>query len=164
MRSLGANEHLSHALPVVMQKIMVVDGKQLEILVGLASQICNVIPECVAHSLESHLGVSAFVQKMVSVLHGNKKPSPEYPRMRRMILELTIAITESNPHYTAILIEKGMMEALSKIESNPSKVEKYRIFLGNAGVVLESGLPLPVIVARVKSLIDSSTPTPGAHC
>jgi len=53
-----------------------------------------------------------------------------------------------------------MMEALSKIESIPSKVERYRIFLGNAGVVLESGLPLPNIVSRAKGLFDSATRTP----
>ncbi|WVZ69660.1 hypothetical protein U9M48_018415 [Paspalum notatum var. saurae] len=160
IRSLGGNEHLSYALPVVMAKMMAVEGKQLETLMGLVSQISNIIPECVIHCLESQLGVSAFVQKMVSALHASKKPSPEYPRMRRVILELTISIIESHPCYTTIFIEKGLMEALTKIESNPSKVEKYRIFLGNAGVVLESGLSLLFIVARAKILIDYSAPTP----
>ncbi|WVZ69666.1 hypothetical protein U9M48_018419 [Paspalum notatum var. saurae] len=160
IRSLGGNEHLSYALPVVMAKMMAVEGKQLETLMGLVSQISNIIPECVIHCLESQLGVSAFLQKIVSALHASKKPSPEYPRMRRVILELTISIIESHPCYTTIFIEKGLMEALTKIESNPSKVEKYRIFLGNAGVVSESGLSLPFIVARAKILIDSSAPTP----
>ncbi|CAL4948697.1 unnamed protein product [Urochloa decumbens] len=163
MHTLGANEHLSYALPVVMEKCMAVEGKQMETLIGLASQICNIIPECVVHSLESHHGVSPFVQKLVSVLHANKKPSPEYPRMRRMIVELIISIIESHPHYTTIFLEGGMMKALSKIESIPSKVERYRVFLGNAGVVLESGLPLPIIVARAKGLFDSATPTAGSH-
>ncbi|CAO2208697.1 unnamed protein product [Urochloa humidicola] len=163
MHSLGANEHLSYALPVVMEKFMAVEGKQMETLIGLALQICNIIPECVVHSLESHLDVSAFVQKLVSVLHANKKQSPEYPRMRRMIIELIISIIESHPRYTTIFLEGGMMKALSKIESIPSKVERYRIFLGNAGVVLESGLPLPIIVARAKGLFDSASPSPGAH-
>lgn len=160
MHTLDAYEHLSYALPVVMGNIMAVEGKQMETLIGLASQICNIIPECIVHSLESHLIVSAFVKKMVNALHANTKPSPEYPRMRRVIVELTISIIESHPCYTNIFIEGGMMEALSKIESIPSKVERYRIFLGNAGVVLESGLPLPNIVSRAKGLFDSATRTP----
>ncbi|CAO2165565.1 unnamed protein product [Urochloa humidicola] len=163
MCSIGANEHLSYALPVVMEKIMAVEKKQMETLIGLASQICHIIPKCVVHSLESHLSVSAFVQKIVSILHANKKPSPEYPRMRRVVIELTISIIESHPHYRTIFTEGGMMEALSKIESIPSKVERYRIFMGNAGVVLESGLPLQILVTRAKELFDSATPTPGSH-
>lgn len=145
----------------VMENIVAVEGKQMEILIGLASQICNIIPECVVHSLESHLSVSAFVQKMVSALHANKKPRPEHPRMRRVIVELTVSIIESHPHYSTIFIEGGMMEALSRIESISSKVERYRIFFGNAGVVLESGLPLPTTVVRAKGLFDSATS--GVH-
>jgi hypothetical protein len=144
-----------------MENIMAVEGKQMEILIGLVSQICNIIPECVVHSLESHLSVSAFVQKMVSALHANKEPRPEHPRMRRVIVELTISILESHPHYSTIFIEGSMMEAMSKIESSSSKVERYRIFLGNAGVVLETGLPLLNIVVRAKGLIDYATS--GVH-
>ncbi|KAF8676009.1 hypothetical protein HU200_047512 [Digitaria exilis] len=158
MYSLGANEHLPYALPVVMEKIMDVEGKQMETLIGLASQICSIVPEFAVQSLESHLNVSTFVQKMVTALHANKKPRPEHPRMRRVIVELTISIIELHPHYAAIFREGGMMEALSKIESIPSKVERYRVFLGNTGVVLESGLPLPIIVARAKRLFDFATP------
>ena len=52
------------------------------------------------------------------------------------------------------------MNALSKAEMSPSKVEKW-IFLGNDGVVLERGLPVRDQVARARGLIDSATLTPG---
>ncbi|KAL6838412.1 hypothetical protein ACP4OV_031657 [Aristida adscensionis] len=103
LRHPGVREHLSAALTLVMGRMLAMEGKQLEALIGLASQICNVIPE------------------------------------------------------------QGMVQALSRVEKTPSKVEKYRVFFGNAGVVLESGSPLPVIVARAKWLIDPAAPTPGAQ-
>ncbi|TVU10453.1 hypothetical protein EJB05_43985, partial [Eragrostis curvula] len=158
-----SREHLAAALPVVMEKITAAKSKQLEALIGVASQICSLIPECIVQTLESHPGVEAFVQKLVSVLHSNKKPSPEHPRMRRVIVQITVSLLESFPRYATIFREQGMMEALSKVEKTPSKVEKYRVFYGNTGVILESGVPLTVLVARAKGLISSAAPTPSAQ-
>ncbi|TVU10520.1 hypothetical protein EJB05_44057, partial [Eragrostis curvula] len=158
-----SREHLAAALPVVVDKITAVKSKQLEALIGVASQICSLIPECTVQTLESHPGVAAFVQKLVSVLHANKKPSPEHPRMRRVIVQVTVSLLESFPRYATIFREQGMMEALSKVEKTPSKVEKYRVFYGNTGMILESGVPLTVLAARAKGLISSAAPTPGAQ-
>ncbi|KAL6615590.1 hypothetical protein ACP70R_037860 [Stipagrostis hirtigluma subsp. patula] len=158
-----SSEHLSSTLSLVLEKIMDAEGKQLEALTGLVSQICCVIPGHFVQELESHTNGAGLVQKLVGTLHAYKKPSPEYPRMRRVIVHMTISIMESCPRYAVIFREQGMMEALSKVERTPSKVEKYRAFFGNTGVVLESGLPLPVLVARAKGLIGTTTPNPGAQ-
>jgi hypothetical protein len=83
--------------------------------------------------------------------------------MRRAVVEMVISVLERYPHYAIIFRGGGMMNALSKAGMNPSKVEKYRIFLGNEGVVLENGMPLRDLVARARGLIDSATLTPGAQ-
>ena len=134
------------------------EGKKLEALISLASQICKVFPQCFAQELES--GLADIVQKLVATLNSSKKPSLEYPRMRRVIIEMTICILESCPRYATIFREKGMMAALSMVERTPSKVEKYRLFSGHVGVVPESGLPLLTLVARAKELVASTTPSP----
>ena len=71
---------------------------------------------------------------------------------------MAISILELYPRYATIFRENGMMDALSKVESTtPSKVEKYQVFFGNVGVILESGVPLPVLVVKAKGLIGSTT-------
>jgi len=134
------------------------EGKKLEALISLASQICKVFPQCFAQELES--GLADIVQKLVATLNSSKKPSLEYPRMRRVIIEMTICILESCPHYATVFREKGMLAALFVVERTPSKVEKYRLFSGHVGVVPESGLPLLTLVARAKELVASTTPSP----
>ena len=143
----------------VMETIISTQGKQLEILISLASQICNVIPELPdVFGMQSQVDVTSFVHKMMCTLHENMLPSPEYPRMRRVIIEMAISILELYPRYATIFRENGMMDALSKVESTtPSKVEKYQVFFGNVGVILESGVPLPVLVVKAKGLIGSTT-------
>ncbi|CAL5083571.1 unnamed protein product [Urochloa decumbens] len=159
LRHPGEREHLSSALPVVMEKIMTAEGKELEALISLAAQIGDIIPECFVHELESRTNGAGLIRKLVYTLNSNKKPCPKYPRMRRAIIQITISFVESCPRCATIFAAEGMAEALSKIASTPSKVEKYSAFLGNTGVVLENGLPLPIVAARAKGLIDSATPS-----
>ncbi|KAL6614914.1 hypothetical protein ACP70R_037184 [Stipagrostis hirtigluma subsp. patula] len=154
---LGANEHLSSALQVVMENIMSAEGKHLEVLIGLASHLCYVIPECFVHELGTHTNRAALVKKLVDTLNSNRKPSPEYPRMRKVVVCMAIFTVKWCHGYANIFKEKGMMEALSMVQKTPSKVETYRIFVGNEGVVLERGLPLRDLAARAKEEIDSAT-------
>ena len=60
------------------------------------------------------------------------------------------------------------MEALSKVEIALLKVEKYKVFLGNVGEVVEGGLHLLDLIDKAKRLIGSTTQTwetldPGNH-
>uniref|UniRef100_A0A0E0JL86 Uncharacterized protein n=1 Tax=Oryza punctata TaxID=4537 RepID=A0A0E0JL86_ORYPU len=152
----------SSTFKVVLEKILDTKGKQLEVLIGLASQIRNAIPACFKDALESLAdnAAEALVEKLVDTLNSSKKPSPEYPRMRRVIVELAISTVETRTRYgyAAEFRKKGMVEALSKVERTPSKVERYRLFFGDAGVVLERGLPLPDLVATAKGLIETASP------
>ncbi|CAL5062102.1 unnamed protein product [Urochloa decumbens] len=159
LRHPGEREHLSSALPVVMEKIMTAEGKELEALISLAAQIGDIIPECFVHELESRTNGAGLIRKLVYTLNSNKKPCPKYPRMRRAIIQITISFVESCPRCATVFAAEGMTEALSKIASTPSKVEKYSAFLGNTGVVLENGLPLPIVAATAKGLIDSANPS-----
>ncbi|CAO1948358.1 unnamed protein product [Urochloa humidicola] len=163
LQHLVSSERFSSILQVVLLKMMVTEGKQLECLIGLASQIYTVIPEHFAHKLASHKNARGLVEKLVGTLNCNKKPSHEYPRMRRVVVEMAMSVVDSCPQYTTIFREQGMMEALTKVERTPSKVEKYMVFFGDTGVVLERGLPLRDLVARAKGLTESSTSTPGAQ-
>ncbi|WVZ66415.1 hypothetical protein U9M48_015634 [Paspalum notatum var. saurae] len=161
MLHLGAGEHLSSVLPVVMEKIMTAEGKELEALINLASQMRNVIPERFVQELELHSNGADLVRKLVYTLNSNRRPCPKYPRMRRAIVQITISLIQSCPRYTAIFAAGGMKEALSKIDGTPSRVEKYMAFLGNTGLILESGLPLHILTARARGLIDSAALTPS---
>ncbi|BAH91195.1 uncharacterized protein [Oryza sativa Japonica Group] len=141
LRHLGFSDHLASALKVILEKILNTKGKQLEVLIGLTAQIHNAMPACFKDALESLANntAEALVQKMVDTLNSSKKPSPECPRMRRAIVELAISIVETRtlPYgYAADFRKKGMVEALSKVKRTPSKVERYRLFFGDAGVVL----------------------------
>ncbi|RLN24859.1 hypothetical protein C2845_PM07G15920 [Panicum miliaceum] len=157
-----ASEHLSSALTTVMGHIMAAEGKQLESLLGLTSEVGDVIRETFVHELESQTnnGVE-LVQKLVNTLNSSKKPNPEYPRMRRVIVRIMIIIMESCHRTVAKMMEEGtmegLMEALIKMERTPSKLEKYRVFYGNIGVILESGIPMSDLVARAKALIRRTT-------
>ncbi|KAJ1269193.1 hypothetical protein BS78_07G191700 [Paspalum vaginatum] len=155
LRHQGASDHLSSAFPIVMENVMSAGGKQLESLIGLLSQICDVIREPYVLDLQLQTNGSGLVQKLVGTLNSNRKPNPEYPRMRRVIVELVISIVKFCPRYATIFREAGMMEALTKVERTPSKVENYRVFYGNIGVVREGGSSLTALVATAKELIHS---------
>ncbi|CAO2165559.1 unnamed protein product [Urochloa humidicola] len=163
-----ASEHLPSALTIVIEHIEAAEGKQLESLISLASEIGEIIREVFVRELESQTnnGVG-LVQKLVSTLNSSKTPNPEFPRMRRVIVKTVITILESCHRTIEKMVEEGMMEwlmgALAKIERTPSQVEKYRVFYGNIGVVLESGEPMPALVARAKALIRRATQTAGGR-
>ncbi|XBI41862.1 hypothetical protein VPH35_126265 [Triticum aestivum] len=142
----GSNHILSSSLKVVLGRIKDAEGKQMTALIGLASQICNVMSERIAPVLDAFADDKAFVVKLKGELKARKKPSPdEFPDMRRLLVELTISIVESCPRYALIFRENGMMEALSK-------VEQY------IGLVSEEAEALPAMVARAKELIGADTP------
>ncbi|WVZ69683.1 hypothetical protein U9M48_018431, partial [Paspalum notatum var. saurae] len=125
----------------------------VEALIGLASQIRYGIPfKDFVQGLESHPNLAGLVKKLVDTLNSNRKTSAEFPRMRRVIVEMNhILPTQASSD------DRGMMEPLSKVEKSPSKVERYRVFLGNEGLVVEAGDPLSDLARRAKGLLDSAT-------
>lgn len=140
----------------VMESLIRAEGKELEVLIGLASQIPNVIPICFAQYMKSFKRADMFIQKLVDELNANKRANPSFPRMRRVIVGLVISILEACPHYAIMFREQGMMEALNHVE-NPSMVEKYRIFIGGEGTVLERSIDhLSTLVARAKEMIGTA--------
>ncbi|CAO2199966.1 unnamed protein product [Urochloa humidicola] len=160
---LGANVHLESALSKTMQIIMSNEGKQLEAALCVASQIGYVIPEYFAHMLESEAVATAaeLVKRLVDTL--NREPCPdEYPRLRRVLVEVVIAIMDLCPRYTNIFREKGVKDALDMVKGTPSKFEKYRVFLDGEGLVAES-ITMRDLVDKAKRLIHGATPTPGAQ-
>ncbi|CAO2208064.1 unnamed protein product [Urochloa humidicola] len=156
----GSHEQISSPIPLVMESLMKAGGKELEVLIGLASQLPNVIPICFAKYMESFRGADLFIQKLVDELYANKRPNSVCPRMRRVIVELTISILEACPHYAIMFKEQGMMEALNNVEENPSRVEKCIIFIGDEGTVWDRSIDdLSTLVARAKKIIGTSRPT-----
>lgn len=96
-----------------------------------------------------------YVKKLVDTLNSNRKPSPdpEYPRMRRLIVETVISFATLYPGCRPMLRGEGMVEALSNAARTPSRVEKYRVFSDDEGVVVETGLPLRDLADLAKGLI-----------
>ncbi|CAL5008585.1 unnamed protein product [Urochloa decumbens] len=161
---LGANVHLESALTKVMQIIRADEGKQLEAALCVASQIGHVIPEYFAQMLESETDATAaeLVKKLVDTLKSNREPCLEYPRLRRVLVEVVIAIVELCPRYKVIFREKGVKEALDMVKGTPSRLEKYRVFLDGEGLVAES-ITMRDLVDNAKKLIHRAAPTPGVQ-
>jgi len=146
----------------VMEHIMVAEGKLLESLINLASAIGDVICEAFARELESQTNSGTkLVQKLLCTLNLKKIPNPQHPRMRRVIVKILISILESCHRTIEKLMEEGMVEqlieSLTKIQRSPSRVEEYKVFYGNIGVVLEDGEPMSILVARAKALLVCRT-------
>lgn len=118
----------------------------MKALIGLASQICSIMSECIAPIMESFPDDEVLVKKMVGELNAHKKPSPdELSDMRRLLVELTTSIVESCPRYALIFRERGMMEVFSKVEQ----------YMGL--VFTEEAEALPTLVGRAKGLISTDT-------
>ncbi|KAE8792137.1 hypothetical protein D1007_33291 [Hordeum vulgare] len=129
----------------VLGGIMNAEGKQMEALIGLASQICSIMLEKIASVLDSFPDDEAFVDKVVGELNARKKLSPhEIPEIRRLLVQLTVSIVESCPRYALIFRDHGMMGALLI-------VEQYM------GLVSEEQESLPAMVARAKLLVGANT-------
>jgi hypothetical protein len=128
-----------------------VKGAELEVLVGLSSQICKVIPEDFARELEHGQIREGFIEKLVSVLNTNT-PTAHCPGIRRVIVEHAIYMMECNPGYANCFIECKMIEALLEVERKPSRAEKYKFFLGDAGL-MEHAIPLSALVSKAKELM-----------
>uniref|UniRef100_A0A0E0QC27 BLE2 protein n=1 Tax=Oryza rufipogon TaxID=4529 RepID=A0A0E0QC27_ORYRU len=104
---------LSHILREVLERIMNVEGAELEILIRLSSQICKVIPEEFAEELEHRQIKQRFIKRLVDILNANINPGAYCPGIRRVVLEQSIYMMECNSCYASCFNEFQMMEALS---------------------------------------------------
>lgn len=161
---LGASVQLESALPKVMQIIMTSEeGKQLEAALCVTSQIGYVIPKCFRKVLISYTDAAALVEKLVDTLNSNKEPRPEYPRIRRVLVEVVISIVRLCPDpYRTIFREKKAKDALDMVKGTPSRLERYRVIINGEGVLPES-LPMRGLVDKAKKLIYRPTPTTSAE-
>ncbi|TVU43550.1 hypothetical protein EJB05_10029, partial [Eragrostis curvula] len=137
---------LCKALDKVLENIMDpgADEAELEVLIGLSSQICRVIPGDFARLLETRHHKEMFVKRLVNALNANRNPTVHCPGVRRMIIEQAISLMKYSSHYATVFNQYNMMEALSMVEQTPSRVERYKIFLGDVGF-MEQRNPSPIL-------------------
>ncbi|EEE52145.1 hypothetical protein OsJ_33979 [Oryza sativa Japonica Group] len=62
-------KELSHTLREVLERIIDAEGAELEILIGLSSQICKLIPEEFAQELEHGQIKRRFIKRLVDALN-----------------------------------------------------------------------------------------------
>ena len=136
----------------VLERIMDAEGPELEILIGLSSQICKVLPKEFSQELEHRQIKRRFIERLVDLLNANMKPSAHCPGIRRVILEQSIYMMECNSRYANCFNEYRMMDALLMVEKTPSRAEKYMVFVGEAGF-MECSTPLFALVDRAKELM-----------
>ncbi|TVU50539.1 hypothetical protein EJB05_01914, partial [Eragrostis curvula] len=146
---------LSCSLREVLERIMDAEGAELEILIGLSSQMCKVIPADFILELEHSQTSAKFVKRLVDVLNANMEPRAHCPGIRRLILEQAIHMMEYDPRYVSWFSECSMMESLSKVEETASKAENYIMFWGDAGLMEYSDL-LSYLVVKTKQLLALS--------
>jgi len=143
---------ISYSVREVLERIMNAEGPELEILIGLSSEICKVIPEDFARELEHGYIKDRFIKRLVDALNANMDPSAHYPGIRRVILQQAINMMEQDPCYARCFSNCRMTEAVSMVEETASKAENYSIFLGDVGL-MEHREPLASLVVRVKQLL-----------
>ncbi|KAL5226011.1 hypothetical protein ABZP36_012650 [Zizania latifolia] len=144
---------LCDTLPKVLEGIEVAEGAELEVLIGLSSQICKAIPEDFARKRDDGQIKERFVERLVAVLNANMRPNAHCAGIRRVIVEHAIHLMECNNSLYANDFHKWQMfEALSKVESTPSMAENYRLLSGDAGL-MEHTTPLDSLVDIAKKLM-----------
>ncbi len=136
----------------VLGQVMDAEGKELEVLVGLSSQICRVSPKSFSKALEQGQKEARFVEKLINGLNANMKPNPQFPGIRSVIVEQCIYMMELSSRYATYFRNHELMEALIRVEKTPSRAEKYRLFLGNTGLI-EHRVNLSSLVERAKQLM-----------
>ncbi|KAM3371458.1 hypothetical protein ACQJBY_018713 [Aegilops geniculata] len=144
-------KELSHTLREVWERIMDVDGAELEILIGLSSQICKVNPKDFTRELDNGQIKQRFLKRLIDTLNENMKPSTHCPGIRRVIVEQIIHLMGYNSSYADCLSEFRMTEALSMVEQTASEAEDYRLFLGDEGF-MKYNVPLSNFVAIAKKM------------
>lgn len=146
-------KELSYCLRQALEIILVADDEaELEIFIGLSSQICKVIPGDFARELEDGHLKDRFVKRLVDALNANMEPSAHCPGIRRVILEQAINMMEHDSRYAKCFIDRRMAEALSMVEETASEAENYSLFLGDVGL-MEASVPLSSLVATAKQLL-----------
>uniref|UniRef100_A0A0D3G6X8 BLE2 protein n=1 Tax=Oryza barthii TaxID=65489 RepID=A0A0D3G6X8_9ORYZ len=133
-------KELSHTLREVLERIMDVEGAELEILIGLSSQICKLIPEEFAQELEHGQIKRRFIKKLVDALNANMKPSAHCPGF-------------GGSRNANCFNEFRMMDAVSMVDETPSRAEKYMFFLGDMGF-MECKTALSALMDRAKELMS----------
>uniref|UniRef100_A0A0E0QC34 BLE2 protein n=1 Tax=Oryza rufipogon TaxID=4529 RepID=A0A0E0QC34_ORYRU len=137
---------------IVLERTMDAEGAELEILIGLSSQICKFIPEEFSQELEHGQIKRRFIKRLVDTLNANMNPSSQCPGIRRVVLEQSIYMMEYNSRCANCFNEYQMMDALSFVELTPSRAENYMVFLGDAGF-MECNISLSALVDRAKELM-----------
>nr|CAB3455048.1 unnamed protein product [Digitaria exilis] len=145
-------EALSRSSQEVLERILREEGAELEIFIGLSSNIYKAIPEEFTRDLEYSQIKETFVKRLVDALNANMEPDADCPGIRRVILEQAINLMECDSRNVKCFHDHRMMEALSMVESTMSEAENYSIFLGDVGL-MEAGEPLSSLVARAKQLL-----------
>ncbi|KAE8779822.1 hypothetical protein D1007_47046 [Hordeum vulgare] len=140
---------------LVLEGIMDEEGTKLEVLAGLGSQICKVIPEDFAQELERGQTKEIFIKGLISSLNANMKPTACCPGVMRAIVELAVCMMECNPSYTICFNKYQMLEALLLVEQSLSRAENYRYFSDDVGL-MEHTVPLSALVDRAKEMIGAN--------
>ncbi|KAL6657479.1 hypothetical protein ACP70R_005259 [Stipagrostis hirtigluma subsp. patula] len=147
---------LAYALREVLDQTMEAEGAELDILVGLSSQMSKVIPGHFAQELEVGGLKGPFMKRLVDALNANIERSASCPGIRRTILEQAINLMECDSGYTSWLNDCGLAEALWMVEETASEAEDYGLLMGDAGL-MEATEPLASLVARAKQLLATDS-------
>uniref|UniRef100_M8BJP6 BLE2 protein n=1 Tax=Aegilops tauschii TaxID=37682 RepID=M8BJP6_AEGTA len=105
-------KNISYILREVLEGIMDAEGAELEILLGLSSQICNVVPEDFARELDCGEIKERFIKRLVDVLNSNMVPTAHCPGIRRAVVQHAVYMMENKPSYANYFNRCWMMEAL----------------------------------------------------
>ncbi|ONK78012.1 uncharacterized protein A4U43_C02F13280 [Asparagus officinalis] len=128
---------VADALPTVLNAIMVEEMKLLEVSLGLAVQIFNVISyeEYMKELEKSGIREDQFAERLVKLLNTYSYPSIKVPRIRRFLIELAIWLMRSDEEkYVTSFKSFGLEAELENVAETMSELECFNVFSGSVGL------------------------------
>ncbi|KAJ3698078.1 hypothetical protein LUZ61_001783 [Rhynchospora tenuis] len=148
-------------IPMVIQTIMHKEDKRLlEVSIGLAAQLIKHANEEDYHREMKQTGFTedAIARKLVDLIRIFRSPKVEVPRIRRFIIELTIAMMKKNGKLIQIFDNMGIQSELRVVQRSTSEIENFGVFSGSIGLN-RYNVPLSSLIDDAIKLIANGRST-----
>ncbi|KAJ3681116.1 hypothetical protein LUZ60_015605 [Juncus effusus] len=121
---------------MVLNSVMVERAKLLEVSLGLFAQMLKFTSseKLIDQLHKSYILERDLINKTVSILANYENPSIKVPRIRRFVIELSIALMRLNSDYTKMYNDAGMHRELDMVANTTSELECFNVFSGSVGL------------------------------
>ncbi|KAK8942990.1 hypothetical protein KSP39_PZI008959 [Platanthera zijinensis] len=128
---------VAESMPVVLKTIMEEEEKEklLEVSIGLALQILNPgNPSYMDMVGKAGIKEEEFAGRLVRILCKYEIPENKVPRMRRVVIDLSITLMKHDRRYIKLFRDLGMEWVLKGAADTTSELECFNVFSGSVGL------------------------------